>query len=170
VIYVIECEQDESPVKGNFASGDDEQDRADEETILSRLDRGDIWAWCCVRVKAIADDGSEAYSSWLGGCCYADETDFRAGPYFEDLCVEASDELLTVRPSNSQTIQTKKSGTRVRVTAQPGTKIYPWDHALNAEKNHAAAARKYAADLGWTGKWVGGLMPDGKSYVFVDSE
>lgn len=88
VTFTISVEQDDIPVRGNaMASGDDAADRACEDEILRRLDQGDVWAWGFVRVTAKWDvfEASET----LGGCCYANEQDFRDGGYFEDLQKEA---------------------------------------------------------------------------------
>lgn len=105
--YMIEVEQCDIPVRGNaLACGDDAEDRAAEDEILARLDRGDVWAWASVRVLASWECFTGA-SSWLGGCSYASESDFK-GPefevtepdgskhltsYYEDLCSEALDDL-----------------------------------------------------------------------------
>lgn len=51
-----------------------EQDDAEEEKIRQRLDQGDYWAWCCVTVTARW--GSFSASASVGGCSYADESDF----------------------------------------------------------------------------------------------
>lgn len=175
ITYEIECEQDQSDFRGHFASGEDELDRALEAEIAKRLDRGDIWAWCCVRVVAIADNGDRAYSDWLGGCCYGSEADYRTNSgYFTDQCAEARANLCTVEQSHRQGIQTRyfgptnTKGARVKVWAQAGARYISWDHALNADANHAAACQKFADEWGWTGRWIGGQMPDGKGYLFVN--
>ena len=41
----------------------------------------------------------------------------------------------------------------------------PWDHALDAAGNMAAAARKLAEKLNWHGQWVMGACKD--CYVFT---
>jgi len=88
VTYRIEVEQDDIPVRGNaLASGDDMLDRETEAEIIRRLNQGDVWAWATVSVIASCE-GFEARAV-IGGCSYADEADFRAGPYYEDLCDEA---------------------------------------------------------------------------------
>lgn len=71
VTFTVELEEEETQVRGNFmASGDDEADKADEEAIIERLNRGDVSAWCCLKVTA----------SWNGftavdylGCCSFDD-------------------------------------------------------------------------------------------------
>lgn len=43
-----------------------------------------------------------------------------------------------------------------------------YDHALDTEANHAAAAKALAAKLGWAGLWHGGGRPDSAGYMFVN--
>jgi len=171
ITYEIECEQDLEDFRGNCSAIDEETDSAAEQDIASRLDRGDVWAWCCVRVKATAENGAEAYSSWLGGCCFEDERDFKAGPYFTDLCVEAADELLKFEHSSVPAIHTLKTKNgRVRVTSVENTvvRMYAWDYAKSYERNHMHAARTFAAEQGWTGRFVGAPLPGTtQRYVFV---
>lgn len=170
VTYDVECEPMQEPVRGYFASGNDEQDRIDEEEILQRLDRGDTWAWCNVRVKATADSGDVAYSDWLGACTYESEADYRASSgYFDDQCHEARSRLLRVEQSQCQAIKVTYSGRRLCAAAQPGRKYYPRDFAMSYQDNYTAVAAQYAADQGWTGHWVGALLPTpGKTaYLFV---
>lgn len=62
---------------------------------------------------------------------------------------------------------TNHNGSRVIVKSQRGRKVYSWDHGLNPERNHEAAAEQYAMDSGWTGDLIGGAMPDGSGYCFV---
>ena len=88
VTFSIECEEEHIPVRGNaLASGDDEEDRACENEIIARLDRGDLWAWCTVKVTARWGD-YEA-SEYLGCCSYENEKDFKAGGYYEQMRDEA---------------------------------------------------------------------------------
>jgi hypothetical protein len=88
----IYTQPEEIPVRGNaLASGDDAEDRAIEDSILSRLEAGDEWAWCMVTVRVTLPCGRFA-EDHLGCCSYDDERDFRAGGYFEDMvsnCMEA---------------------------------------------------------------------------------
>lgn len=68
----------------------------DAETLAEvkrRLADGDVWAWCCVEVKVQIDE-MEAVT-YLGGCSYADEADFRAGCYCDDLVAECIDQIRT---------------------------------------------------------------------------
>lgn len=75
VTFEVTIEAEDMPVRGNFASGDDELDKADEDAIIERLDRGDIEAWCCIVVTATweAPDGNEYTGrDTLGGCSLDD--------------------------------------------------------------------------------------------------
>lgn len=173
--YEVTAEPDEQPIRGHFASGDDAADRELEDELIRRADSGDVWAWCQVRVTAIAEDGTRAHSGWLGASSYESEANFRdCNDYFADMCSEAAHALFDVRQSHRQGIQTKylgptnARGARVKVWAQAGSMIVSWDHALNPEDNHAAAARAYAERWGWTGRWIGGATPDGTGYLFVN--
>jgi hypothetical protein len=65
---------------------------------------------------------------------------------------------------------TNSRGSRVIASAQAGRKIVPWDHALNSENNHRAAALALANHYGWldNGEHLeAGAMPDGSGYCFV---
>jgi hypothetical protein len=70
----IACLAEDTPVRGNFASGDDAEDRAMEDDILSQLADGNEWAWCYVRVTATWEEFKGIAS--LGGCSYLSESDF----------------------------------------------------------------------------------------------
>ncbi len=94
ITYWIEVEQDDMPVRGNaVVSEDAEQDREIEDEIIERLNNGDVWAWASVRVVA-QYKGFEGHA-YLGGCCYDDEQDFiNNSGYYEDMCIEAKEDLL----------------------------------------------------------------------------
>jgi hypothetical protein len=67
---------------------------------------------------------------------------------------------------------TNFKGSRVKATCQAKSKTLHWDHALNIDENHMAAARALATDLGWNyGPWVGGGLPGdkGMSWVCLDA-
>ncbi len=62
---------------------------------------------------------------------------------------------------------TNTKGARIRATSASGiSKTVAYDHALDAEGNHLAAARYLVAYLNWPGKWVQGSMGE-RGYVFV---
>lgn len=58
-------------------------------------------------------------------------------------------------------------GARVKATAEAGSVTLSWDHRLNSERNHLAAARALADKYGWRGHLVAGGMPGNGGYVFV---
>ena len=92
VFFDIIVKPDDTPVRGNASvSGDDALDRACEDEILARLDRGDVWAWGAVSV--IARWRGFAGYAHLGACSYADEEDFKRGGYYEDMRKEAQEDL-----------------------------------------------------------------------------
>jgi hypothetical protein len=92
-IVVVQCEPCSDPVRGAFASGDDALDRETEDAILTEAASGNDWAWCDVRV-CLSFGEISGESSWLGGCSYSSEADFRANSmYYEDLLAEAAENL-----------------------------------------------------------------------------
>jgi len=59
-------------------------------------------------------------------------------------------------------------GSRIKARTSSGVYvIVPWDHALNIERNHNAAARALCRKLGWSGEWVRG-WDEKAGYVFVN--
>lgn len=65
---------------------------------------------------------------------------------------------------------TNSRGSRIIVRAQAGRMTVPWDHALDVEENHDAAARAFIARWGWGSdgrRWVRGCLPDGSGNVYV---
>lgn len=66
---------------------------------------------------------------------------------------------------------TDRRGSRIIARADAGSVQFSYDHSLNVEGNHAAAAATLAAKLGWTdaGELVGGGNADGSyAWVFVN--
>lgn len=61
---------------------------------------------------------------------------------------------------------TNSRSARVSATAEAGKVTLSWDHALDREDNHSAAALALAQKFGWDGKLAGGGLPGG-GYVFV---
>lgn len=59
---------------------------------------------------------------------------------------------------------------RVKAVCEAGSLTLGWDHALNVEENHQAAAQALQIKLGWVGgnygTLVGGGMPKG-GYCWV---
>lgn len=63
---------------------------------------------------------------------------------------------------------TNYRGSRVKAISQATTVTVVWDHALNPEDNHAAAAQALIDKMGWQGKWIQGALPGNHSgYAFV---
>lgn len=85
-----EPEQDD--VRGHFASGDADADRADEEAILAQLRAGNEWAWCVVGVRVSC--GALSETAYLGCCSFECEEDFRTSGYFDDMVAECTNQLI----------------------------------------------------------------------------
>ena len=90
--FEVTAEPELEGPEGHFASGDDELDRQDCESIRAELEWNE-WAWCVAKVTAsYAGLRGEAY---LGGCSYADAEDFaQPGGHFDDMKDEALGYLL----------------------------------------------------------------------------
>lgn len=92
VEFVIEAEQDDAPIRGSFASGDDAADEQIAKEIEDRLNRGDVWAWASVKVTA----SWRGYKGvdYLGACSYKDEADFKQDcGYYSDMKDRALEDL-----------------------------------------------------------------------------
>jgi hypothetical protein len=91
VTFTFELEPEDTPVRGNaMSSGDAEADRECEDEILARLDRGNLCAWCLVKVTATWKDWEGV--TYLGCCSYDTEADIRA-EWFEILKKDALRDL-----------------------------------------------------------------------------
>jgi hypothetical protein len=62
---------------------------------------------------------------------------------------------------------TSHKGSRVSARASAGRCETTWEHSLSSYENHRDAAIKLAKRWGWSGRLVGGSLPDGTGYVFV---
>lgn len=94
--YELTIEDEHESVRGNACATDEpELDKATEDEIIERLNRGDLWAWCCVKVTArIAGFDFEGVD-YLGCCSYSNEADFKVeGGYYPDMCNNALEDLL----------------------------------------------------------------------------
>jgi hypothetical protein len=60
---------------------------------------------------------------------------------------------------------TNYRGSRIAAFADCGRIYVGYDHALNIEDNHVAAAKAFAEKYGWVGSWYGGGV--GRGFVFV---
>lgn len=61
---------------------------------------------------------------------------------------------------------TNRRGSRIKATCQARSITVPCDDRLNSELNHRQAARALADKLGWSGRWIGGGLPNG-GYVYL---
>jgi hypothetical protein len=68
-----------------------------------------------------------------------------------------------IRPSPSK-------GTRVRAKAFAGSLTASWDHALDDNENHTAAAKALATKFSWRGNWAGGRIAGGFAFVLVNDK
>jgi hypothetical protein len=79
-------------IRGNLvASGDDALDKQLEDAVIEELEHNP-WAWCVVEVKATWM-GLGA-STFLGGCSYRSENDFKVDGYYDDMVNEVIKELV----------------------------------------------------------------------------
>ena len=63
---------------------------------------------------------------------------------------------------------TNTRGSRVKAYTCTGLQLtISWDHALDSEANHTAAAKALATKMGWHGKYVGGNTEHGYAFVGV---
>lgn len=79
--YTVTIEPEEtSDVRGAFGYDTEAENKAAEDAIIERLERGDLEAWCCVKVTAtVGDFEGVAYL----GCCTLDDK------YTAEQCAEA---------------------------------------------------------------------------------
>jgi len=89
-ITITPEEEDRGP-EGEFSSGDPEADAELVHEIHERLARGDLWAWCTVKVEARF--GQFYGTAYLGGCSYEHQASFMEGGYYEQMVGDAVDDL-----------------------------------------------------------------------------
>lgn len=65
---------------------------------------------------------------------------------------------------------TNTKGGRIKATAWAGSITVPYDHALDAQDNHKAAALTLIDKMGWQGTFAQGGNAKGNGYVFVNVE
>lgn len=63
---------------------------------------------------------------------------------------------------------TNTKGGRIKATSWAGSVTVPYDHALNSEDNHRAAAMALVAKLQWQGTFAQGGNTKGDGYYFVN--
>ena len=93
VEFTLEVEEETKQVRGNaMHSRDKAYDKKIEDEILHRLDKGDVWAWAaiCVKAKWRGMEGVDC----LACCCYKDEEYFKKDGYYEDMKLQAYDDLI----------------------------------------------------------------------------
>lgn len=71
VTFTVQLEQEDMPVRGHFATGEDDLDRKLEQEICDALDAGNVEAWCSITVTATwaAPDGTNYTGHDHLGCC-----------------------------------------------------------------------------------------------------
>jgi hypothetical protein len=79
------------PIRGNLVfSGDGVLDKQFEDAVIEELEHNP-WAWCMVEVKA-SWKGLKV-STFLGGCSYRSENDFKVDGPYDDMVDEVIKEL-----------------------------------------------------------------------------
>lgn len=75
-----------------------------------------------------------------------------------------------VGPTNSRGSRIVAQGAKAdRSRGWPAQRVtLHWNHALNADGNHKAAAKALADKFGWSGEWVCGGLDDGEQ-VWVNT-
>ncbi len=109
VEYTLEIIDEDMSVRGNVqVSGDDADDKLVEDQILNRLENGETWAWCIVKVTATWH-GVQG-TNYLGGCSYTDEKEFKhPDGYYEDMKAQA----LSMLKQNIREMQSRVCGVKV---------------------------------------------------------
>ena len=67
---------------------------------------------------------------------------------------------------------TNRRGPKVSATTSGGAGrlALGWDHGIDSEDNHGAAARALMSKMSWTGEMIGGYMKNNDMvWVFADS-
>lgn len=116
VDVVIDVEQEDIPIRGNLIdSGDENYDQKCEAEIISRLDSGDVWAWCRVKVtvtpKELKYTGNHSGVSYLGGCSYESQEEFEQSDYYIDMIDWALEDLNNNSKVIYEVLKDKFSGT-----------------------------------------------------------
>lgn len=96
VTFTVEPEEETDHPAACFATDDPAADARLCTEILHRLALCDAWAWFTAKVTATCTVDGQTFTGtdYLGACSYADEDDFRRGPYFEDMCATARERML----------------------------------------------------------------------------
>ena len=112
----ITVEPEFSPVQGNLiVSGDNEFDKKCEDEIIARLDSGDEWAWCIVKVtvapKTLVNADELFGFSYLGGCSYENQEEFEQSDYYKDMIDWSLEDLNSKSKEIYECLKDKFSGT-----------------------------------------------------------
>lgn len=64
-----------------------------EDVVLAkeRIEDGNEWGWCCVKVTVKC--GPLSADDYLGACSYTSEEEFKTGGYYEDMVDRCVDQL-----------------------------------------------------------------------------
>lgn len=63
---------------------------------------------------------------------------------------------------------TNYKGSRIKATDLDGNSVtVSYNHALNGDQNHVAAAKALATKMGWNGRYFGGALKRGYAFVNV---
>lgn len=95
--FKVECLPEDIPIRGNASAIDEETDNEIAKEIERKLNGGNDWAWCCVRVVCYYDAGLDGIEGddYLGACSYESEKDFvENSGYFEDMKQRAYDDFV----------------------------------------------------------------------------
>lgn len=80
----VQCLAEDIHPRGQFATGDAEEDERTVQQILSDLEWNE-WAWCCIKVWATWQ-GIAGEPEHLGCCSYGSKKDFiETNDYFADM-------------------------------------------------------------------------------------
>jgi len=92
VEILLTIEEEDTGPAGCFSCGDDKQDEELVNEIQFKLARGNLWAWCQVRIEVTWGGFNEC--QYLGCCSYENEEDFKQhSGYYDQLVDEVIDNL-----------------------------------------------------------------------------
>jgi len=111
VEITIEAMPEDTPIRGNcMASGDSDFDERVALSIEEKLEAGNVWAWCQVKMTAkwAGFEGTE----FLGCCSYNDAEDFKnCGGYYVAMRSQALEEMVAQMETTQSALATaNKSG------------------------------------------------------------
>ena len=95
--YEMNVEYEDIPIRGNIIVSDDPSyDRKIENDIIAEIERGNVWAWCCIIVTCTLTVEGQTFTGYdtLGCCSYKNEEEFRSDCYYDDMCNGAKRDLL----------------------------------------------------------------------------